>query len=180
MPGNGIRTVTLKNGQVRYRIIVSLGPRLDGRPGEVQKCFTFRTYAEAEEARAEIVAARGTRDPRDRYALAKELSLTRPTTELLDPFTFHVYLLWGDDLESPLYVGSSTNVIKRLSVHLSDPVKKCHIRHIQLIACESKDEMLRKENGLILSYRPPWNRVAILASREVDWISRPPAVEQPS
>jgi hypothetical protein len=84
--GNGIREVTYENGEVRYRVIMVVGKHLNGpspsgKQRWVQKCFTFRTLAEAEEARAGIVASRGTLRPEDRSAFLGLRALSPETDD---------------------------------------------------------------------------------------------------
>jgi Phage integrase, N-terminal SAM-like domain len=64
----GITKITRVNGEVRYRLIITVGKRSDGR--EIQECHTFRTMGEALGKQAEI------RDARKRGALVKRDSVT--------------------------------------------------------------------------------------------------------
>jgi integrase len=49
-----IRKITTKAGEVRYRFIVDVGKRPDGKRD--QRCYTFRTMKDARSARAKIIA----------------------------------------------------------------------------------------------------------------------------
>jgi integrase len=51
-----IRKVTTKSGETRYRFIIDLGKRPDGR--REQKCFTYKTLTQARDERARIIADR--------------------------------------------------------------------------------------------------------------------------
>jgi integrase len=55
-----IRKIILKNGQVRYRFVIRVGKKPNGKPD--QRTFTYDTLKEAREERAKIIAdkARGT------------------------------------------------------------------------------------------------------------------------
>jgi hypothetical protein len=64
----GITRITRKDDSVRYRLIITVGKRPDGR--EIQECYTFPTMREAIAKQAEI------RDARKRKALVKRDNVT--------------------------------------------------------------------------------------------------------
>jgi integrase len=68
-----IRKVTLKNGATRYRFVIRVGKKPDGKPD--QRTFTFDTLREAREERAKIIAdkARGTFVRATKTTLAEHL-----------------------------------------------------------------------------------------------------------
>lgn len=69
----GITKITRVSGDVRYRLIITVGKRPGPNPGtwrEIQECHTFRTMGEALKKQAEI------RDARKRGTLVKRDSVT--------------------------------------------------------------------------------------------------------
>lgn len=79
-----------------------------------------------------------------------------PATELtLDPKGFFVYILWSKT--DTLYVGQSSNVLGRVGSHLAARAKSAHVSRVDLIRCETRDEMMRVEKVLIRRHAPPWN-----------------------
>jgi hypothetical protein len=77
----------------------------------------------------------------------------------IGPSGFYVYLLWevqGD--ATPVYVGSSGNILARLGAHLGDNGKRARVGWVTLIRCTSQQAMLRRETALIRRYRPVWNK----------------------
>lgn len=79
-------------------------------------------------------------------------------SDSFDPHGYFVYLLWGGPhLQSPLYVGMSTNIFGRLGTHLYDKRKHSYVTSVQLIRCESEPVMRKLELKLIRKYRPAWN-----------------------
>ena len=64
----GITKITYRSGEVRYRLIITVGKRPDNR--EIQECHTFRTMTEALKKQAEI------RDARDKGKFVKRDSVT--------------------------------------------------------------------------------------------------------
>jgi hypothetical protein len=63
-----IRKITTKNGETRYRFIIDVGKRPDGKRD--QRCYTFRTMKEARAERSKIIA------DRSRGTLVKRTSVT--------------------------------------------------------------------------------------------------------
>lgn len=74
---------------------------------------------------------------------------------------YFVYCLWGDDAETPLYVGKSLNFLGRLGTHLADRRKRQLVRRFTLIRCKSEIDMTRNETRLINHYQPPLNIAGI-------------------
>lgn len=70
----------------------------------------------------------------------------------------HVYLLWGADDQTPLYVGQSKTVLGRISNHLQDAEKRKLTKRVQLISCQHALQMCEMEAVLISRLRPPLNR----------------------
>jgi integrase len=68
MTTDPIRKITTKSGETRYRFIIDVGKRPDGKRD--QRCFTYRTMKEARSARAKILA------DRDRGTLVKPAKVT--------------------------------------------------------------------------------------------------------
>jgi hypothetical protein len=64
----GITKITYTSGEVRYRLIITVGKRPDNR--EIQECHTFRTTTGALKKQAEI------RDARDKGKFVKRDSVT--------------------------------------------------------------------------------------------------------
>lgn len=79
--------------------------------------------------------------------------------DAFDPHGFYVYILWGDDPDTPLYIGQSRNVLGRLGSHMQAADRRHDIRTIQLLKCSGKRTMDRTEAALIREYRPPLNTV---------------------
>lgn len=73
-----------------------------------------------------------------------------------------VYCLWGEDDETPLYVGRSTNVLSRVGSHLADATKKDVVRRVSLIPCETQHAMNLLEARLIRTHQPLWNRFGLI------------------
>lgn len=74
-----------------------------------------------------------------------------------DPHGNFVYLLWGTNPSTPLYVGQSTNLFSRIGNHFSNPQKRQCIKSVQFIRCRSVAIMNGLEARLIYQYSPPWN-----------------------
>lgn len=84
----------------------------------------------------------------------------------LPPVTgFYVYALYGDDPNTPLYIGKSTNVFSRLGDHLKVPARRAGTQRIAVRLCKSKAEIDMVERSLIDHYRPEWN-VAHVPARD--------------
>jgi integrase len=83
-----IRKITTKAGETRYRFIIDVGKRPDGKRD--QRCYTFHTMKEARSARAKIIAdrSRGTLVKPTKITLAEAIDSwldgrrnLRPSTE---------------------------------------------------------------------------------------------------
>lgn len=74
----------------------------------------------------------------------------------LDPVQSGVYLLWDAD-NTPLYVGESCNVLRRIGDHLGTPEIVAQVARVSIVPC---DEVERRalEAFLIAYYRPALNR----------------------
>lgn len=77
--------------------------------------------------------------------------------DVFDPNGYFVYLLWGRNPDTPLYVGRSTNVFRRVGDHMGNPQRRTSIRNVQFLRCRNEDAMIRLEWTLILKFKPPWN-----------------------
>jgi predicted GIY-YIG superfamily endonuclease len=77
--------------------------------------------------------------------------------DAFDPHGFYVYLLWGDDDETPLYIGQSRNVLGRLGSHMQNKERRHIVKSIQIIKCSGTATMMRTEAALIREYKPPLN-----------------------
>lgn len=80
-------------------------------------------------------------------------------TDRFDPHGHFVYLLWGDDLKTPVYVGRTSNLFARPGKHLNDHRKKDEIKSISVIRCESEGESVVVEAELIRKHQPKLNVV---------------------
>jgi hypothetical protein len=96
----------------------------------------------------------------NRIGLAKDDILT------FYPHGAFVYLLWGEDENTPLYVGQSQNVLSRLGRHLQEQRKRSLVKRVDLIRCSSKKHMQMTEIRLIWQYKPPLNQQVSLP---IDW-----------
>lgn len=90
---------------------------------------------------------------KDKAAVAASLETA------IDTSGYVVYFLWGDDLEQPLYIGRSTNVLARLGAHLGHGTKRRSVRKVSMIRCPTEQVMCKVEERMIRIYRPPWNSV---------------------
>lgn len=95
-----------------------------------------------------------------RVAVAKKL-VAENIDANFNPHGMFVYILWGDDDSTPVYVGQSTNVLSRLGSHLGDREKRGLVRRIQLIRCATHNEMNNTELRLIREYQPLLNKAGI-------------------
>lgn len=84
-----------------------------------------------------------------------------------DPRGYFVYLLWGDDEVTPIYVGQSRNVLSRVGTHMQARDRAHLVRRVQFIRCATNRAMLRLEMDLIKQYRPPLNVVGIPKSAPI-------------
>lgn len=71
------------------------------------------------------------------------------------PHGYYVYLLWGDRRYRPLYVGQSRNVLRRIGQHVSDYGEL--INDVDVIPCDSQEEMTSIEQAMIEALSPMWN-----------------------
>lgn len=83
--------------------------------------------------------------------------VTEDLDGMFDPRGYFVYLLWDGDV-TPLYVGQSKNVLARLGNHMGDREKRARVRRVQLVRCDSKQQMDGVERRLIRFFQPPLNR----------------------
>lgn len=83
-------------------------------------------------------------------------------TPLDDPRSCYVYFLWSAQDEL-LYVGMSTNVFRRVGVHLDDPDRRAHIHRVTVLRCEDERTMRRLELAAIRERRPRWNITGMVA-----------------
>lgn len=108
------------------------------------------------------------REAVERWASAKEemiadmalrVELRAPDHDGIDPSGFYVYLLWRAEGDStPLYVGSTTNLLSRLGHHMADRSKRPEVGWITFVWCVSREVMEAYEGKLIRKHRPPWNK----------------------
>jgi hypothetical protein len=125
---------------------------LDGARRSAGHSFASKADAEA--------WAVGKRRALDR-AKADESIAPLKEIEFFDPTGFFVYLLWGEDPETPLYVGKSTNILGRLGFHMNT-AKRDPTQRIQLVRCATAQDMDDTEARLIGHYRPPLNVMGIV------------------
>jgi hypothetical protein len=139
-PKRGFATVRRENSG-RYSVRYT-------PPGGKRKSAgkTFQNKADAEACAAELY--RGT-------DLPGILAAPIHDGESFDPAGFFVYLLWGDDPQTPIYVGESGNVFARIGAHMRE--KSDAIRRVQLFRCETVDVMHDTEARLIKHFAPPLN-----------------------
>jgi hypothetical protein len=72
---------------------------------------------------------------------------------------FCVYVLWADT--TPLYVGSSQNVLARVGSHLGEAAKRRAVTRVTITRYETRGAMLDAERALIERYNPPLNIVGV-------------------
>jgi integrase len=107
-----IRKITTKSGETRYRFIIDVGTKPDGKRD--QRCFTFRTYKEAKTERAKIISdrSRGTFVKPTKVTVAEAIDKWLAGRRNLRPSTARNY---ADSLQL---------VVDRLgNVHLQDLTK---------------------------------------------------------
>ena len=100
------------------------------------------------------------RQERDRRTRLRH-TVSSKIGDSFDPHGYYVYLLWGDDDETPLYIGQSRNVLSRLGTHMQTPDKRSVVTSVQLIKCSGHSTMCRTEAALIREYKPPMNTVGV-------------------
>lgn len=83
-----------------------------------------------------------------------------------DPRGYFVYLLFGDDLDVPFYVGQSRNILGRLGTHAAN--HRGRISGVQLIRCDTVKEMLGVEAELIARHQPEENLRGVVPQRRGD------------
>ena len=87
---------------------------------------------------------------------------TTQTGPLEHPFGYYVYYLWGYG-DRLLYIGMSTNVLRRLGEHVANP-DRCHqIFRIITVECPDEETMRRTETAAIRQHRPEWNIAGVPA-----------------
>lgn len=82
------------------------------------------------------------------------------TGPLDDPHGFYVYFLW-DHLQRIVYIGRSTNVLRRLGEHIVE--RRLGVYRITTIQCPDAEHMERLEMPAIAEHQPEWNIVGVLA-----------------
>ncbi len=102
----------------------------------------------------------GSQSQRDRSSRMRNTVSSR-IGDAFDPHGFYVYLLWGDDPDTPLYIGLSRNVLSRLGAHMGNPDRRDRIKSVQLIRCSGEATMKRTEAALIREYGPPLNTIGV-------------------
>lgn len=102
----------------------------------------------------------GSQSQRDRSSRVRNTVSSR-IGDAFDPHGFYVYLLWGEDPDTPLYIGLSRNVLGRLGAHMNNADRRDQIRSVQLIKCSGESTMKRTEAALIREYRPPLNTIGV-------------------
>lgn len=135
-------------------------PTEDGPPISMQVStlgFHLRGLTDKIDQLASRLEGRQERDRRTRL----RHTVSSRIGDAFDPHGYYVYLLWGDDLETPLYIGQSRNILGRLGSHLNDNGKRWQIKSVQLIKCNGKPTMDRTEAALIREYKPPMNTVGV-------------------
>lgn len=115
---------------------------------------TFRTNPDAQRF-VEMLDKYGPEEARIRVG---QDNVDRPGDEINATGCF-VYVLWGDDPVTPLYVGESENIFSRLGSHMNNPERRTLVRRVQLIECRNEFVMHATEARLIYDYRPTLNIV---------------------
>ena len=82
--------------------------------------------------------------------------------DVFDPNGYFVYLLWGSNPDTPLYVGRSTNVFARVGAHMNNRRRRGSVRGVQFLRCANATVMAELEWTLILKFQPPWNVLGIV------------------
>lgn len=108
----------------------------------------------------DAIVGMGSRQEKDRRARLRHTVSSR-IGDAFDPHGFYVYILWGVDDETPLYIGQSRNVLSRLGYHMTDKAKRYEVKSVQLIKCSGKRTMDRTEAALIREYKPPLNTMGV-------------------
>ena len=103
------------------------------------------------------LAERLTRSIEDSKCEAAAEIVTAAIDDSFDPTGCFVYILWGDDPDTPVYVGSSGNVLNRTGSHMGDRRKRDQVRRIQFLRCQDAETMVETELRLIRHYRPTLN-----------------------
>lgn len=146
-----IKTYIAKDGTETYRVRY----RTNGR----SRSTTFATHADAERF-GQMVDWWGPHRALDVLATAATSGRIAPSvldSASFDPSGYFVYLLWGDDPDSPLYVGQSTNILSRLGTHMGDAQKRRLVRRVELIQCDDRLAMDAMEAALIREHCPVLN-----------------------
>ena len=141
------------------------------RDGQRHKApTTFATKTEARKFLATVQAdiIRNAMDPERRELSQRVEEAERKAAAIVaaaiddsfDPAGCFVCILWGDDPETPVYIGKSTNVMGRIGDHMCD--KRDLIRRVQLIRCLDAAVMEETELRLIRRYRPQLDIVGML------------------
>lgn len=76
-----------------------------------------------------------------------------------DPRGCFVYLIYEDDTDQPVYVGRSTNVLRRIGGHRGGHARDA--TRVSLIRCSNFRDMCVLEEALIRKHQPRFNRVGI-------------------
>lgn len=124
--------------------------------------FQLRELIDKVDSVAEKISRISEKPERERRSRLRHTVSSR-IGDAFDPHGYYVYLLWGDDDETPLYIGQSRNVLGRLGSHLQDREKRHLVRRVQLIQCSGVATMNRTEAALIREYLPPMNTVGVPA-----------------
>lgn len=128
--------------------------RLDGR--SCSTTFADRSHAERLAALIDLL---GPARALESIGLGTtfESEPIQPHPVWVNPNSCFVYILWGEDLKVPLYVGQSASIFTRLGVHMRDATKGGLTRRVQLIECEDEGAMNETEARLIRKYLPSLN-----------------------
>lgn len=149
-----------RNGKLYWRGTVELPRGPDGK--RRQRSIVRKDRDEVVHALGELAKQPDGPRPRRAATLKRTPESIRNAVkaslqDAIDPSGYVVYLLWGDDLEQPLYIGRSTNVLTRLGTHLGDGSKRGAVRKVSMIRCDSERTMCKMEERMIRLYRPEWN-----------------------
>lgn len=113
----------------------------------------FKTQEEAELYR-ELVEAR-------EFTRKCNVSLDDllPIGKLIPVTGYYVYFLYGSDLQTPFYIGSTRNLFSRIGDHFYSARFSGMLSSVSIYKFDSEDQMLGQEMLMIKKYQPKFNTV---------------------
>ena len=114
---------------------------------------SFKTLAEAEAFQSVVDTVREHGQPMDKVRPSR---LTDEARFRVSSRGHHVYLLHDED-DKVVYVGRSSNVLKRIGDHLHVRGRRDVVASVSIIRCMDEDEMKQLEMALIYLHQPELN-----------------------